>query len=311
MNYISAAVVGIIFFVLYLMVNAFAARKDRLKKFERDARLTRSYSELGLAEGIESVELEQDYSPLAQSLHRMMDVFGFDVDKNLKEWRTSAMRAGMTSPNAPIFLMFYQRIAGYLIALFGGMILMMTQDNMGMMLFGGLLMIIGLFGSKLLVSNNTAKRKKSLLRSFPDGLDLMVVCVESGLALDAAVNRVCDELSFAHPALAVELNQTRLELALLNNRSQALMNLAERTDLVAYRSLVAALIQTERFGTSLTDTLRVLSDDYRQTRLMIAEEKAGRLPALISIPLITCLLPALMLLVLGPAAIKVMAMSSD
>jgi tight adherence protein C len=164
-----------------------------------------------------------------------------------------------------------------------------------------------MFGAHLYITNATQKRKKTLLRSFPDGLDLMVVCVESGLALDAAINRVCAELAYAHPQLAKELNRTRLELALLNNRSQALANLAERTDLVAFRSLAAALIQTERFGTNLTDTLRVLSDDYRQTRLMQAEEKAGRLPAMMAVPLITLLLPALVLIILGPPFVELRA----
>jgi tight adherence protein C len=183
----------------------------------------------------------------------------------------------------------------------------MAKGGMASILAGGFLMFVGLFGANLFITNSRQKRQKKLLRSFPDGLDLMVVCVESGLALDAAINRVADELGGAHPLFAKELGKTRLELALLNNRSQALMNFANRVDLVAYRSLVAALIQTEKFGTNLTDTLRVLSTDYRQTRLMLAEEKAGRLPALMAVPLILFLLPALFLIILGPAVVRVKA----
>ena len=132
-----------------------------------------------------------------------------------------------------------------------------------------------------------------------------MVCVESGLALDAALARVCKELDKAYPHITKELNQTRVELSLLNDRPKALMNLAERTNLIPFRSLVAALIQTEKFGTSLTDTLRVLSEDYRLTRLMNAEQKAGRLPALITIPLILLLMPAFVIVILAPPFIKV------
>jgi pilus assembly protein TadC len=299
-----AAFIALIFFVLYLMIDGWITKKQKVRRIERDAKLTSAYDEQGYSQEITSpIELEQESSGLAKALEQLMRVIGIDVDKALSIAKPQATQAGFSTTNAPIYLLFYQKIFGYVVAFAGVLVLLKSQETLNLAV-GGILLVLGLFGAKLYVSNQTQKRKKSLLRSFPDGLDLMVVCVESGLALDAAVNRVCTELGYAHPALAKELNRTRLELALLNNRSQALTNLAERTDLVAFRSLVAALIQTEKFGTNLTDTLRVLSDDYRQSRLMQAEEKAGRLPALMAIPLVLLLLPSFMLIILGPPFIK-------
>lgn len=134
----------------------------------------------------------------------------------------------------------------------------------------------------------------------------MLVCVEAGLALDAALARVCKELDDAHPELCAELNKTRMELTLLNDRERALLNLADRTDLLSFRSLVGALLQSERFGTSLIETLRVLSEDYRNTRMMIAENKANKLPALITIPLMLLMMPAFIMILITPAIIMVM-----
>ena len=105
--------------------------------------------------------------------------------------------------------------------------------------------------------------------------------------------------------MAGELNRTRLELTLLNDRVRALMNLGDRTGMVEFRSLVVALVQSERFGTSLTDTLRVLSEEFRLQRMANAEAKAARLPVLMTVPLIFLLMPAFMMIVLGPAIVKV------
>jgi tight adherence protein C len=175
------------------------------------------------------------------------------------------------------------------------------------MIVGALLFVFSYFGGDLYLSNQRAKRSQVLMRSFPDALDLLLVCTESGLALDGALARVTKELGHAHPEITDELNKLRMELTLLNDREKALNNFGERVDLVPIRSLVAALLQTERFGTSLMETLRVLSEEYRTTRLILAEEKAARLPVMMTVPLILLLLPALMLIVLGPAIISAMA----
>ncbi len=303
-KFIVAGIIAVCVLVIYLIVDSRVSKKQRVKDLEREARFTSVADEMGFEQDLKTpVELEEDMSGLAKTLSQFMRVLGIDVDTAVKASKLELSHAGITSSNGPIYLIFYRRILSFIVVLAGGLLMLKGGDiNLAI---GAFLLLVGFFGASLYISNATQKRQKELVRSFPDGLDLMVVCVESGLALDAALNRVCDEMGYAHPALAKELNQTRLELALLNNRSQALANLAERTDIVAFRSLAAALIQTERFGTNLTDTLRVLSNDYRQTRLMLAEEKAGRLPALMAIPLVLLLLPAFILIILGPPFVKV------
>jgi tight adherence protein C len=169
---------------------------------------------------------------------------------------------------------------------------------------GLLVFIVALFGPYLYLQNKITHRKQMLQRAFPDTLDLLLICVESGLALDASLSRVCAELQRAFPEITEELNRTRLELALLNDRVRALINLGNRTDMVAFRSLTAALIQSERFGTSLTDTLRVLSEDFRLQRIADAEAKAAKIPVLLTLPLILLLMPAFMIIVLGPAYVN-------
>lgn len=305
-SFIVAGAIAILFFVIYMTVDAMVSKKQRVKALEKEARYTSVAQEMGFEQNLKSpIELEREPAGWAKALEQILRVMGIDMDTAKQEMRTTLAHAGIESPNKTIFTIFYKRILSFIIAIAGILFILDNSDDILFIIVGVIIIIAGLFGAQLYISNATQKRKQELTRSFPDALDLMVVCVESGLALDAALNRVCEELDYAHPELTKELNRTRLELALLNNRSQALANLAERTDIVAFRSLVAALIQTEKFGTNLTDTLRVLSDDYRQTRLMVAEEKAGRLPALMAIPLVCLLLPSFILIILGPPFIKV------
>ncbi len=149
-----------------------------------------------------------------------------------------------------------------------------------------------------------AARQNSLQRAIPDALDLLVVCVEAGLGLDQAVARVGDEVKRNHPALADELNVLSLELRTGAGRVDALKNLARRTDLEEVRNLVAILIQTDRFGTSIAQALRVHSDSMRTTRRLKAEELAAKLPIKLMIPLILFILPSLFIVVMGPACIQ-------
>ncbi len=260
-------------------------------------------------------ELHDEYSRektgAAVALDGVMRKFK-NVDKEESKLEKKLMHAGWSSPNAAIYYIFLSTF-GWLfafIALF--LFWLMAQDYEGMKFYA--VMGVGVFnavmlgfGADLWLKNSTAHRKKILTLSFPDALDLLLVCVESGLALDAALARVCNELRYAHPEITKEFNKTRLELTMLNDREKALMNLGDRTDLPCFKSLIAALLQSEKFGTSLVETLRVLSDDYRQTRMMIAEETAGKLPTKISVVSIPFLLAALVLLITGPAYLQVKA----
>lgn len=244
----------------------------------------------------------------------LLKMVGMDVRELEKKLQLQMVQAGIYSPNAVAYYYLF-RIIGVPLAILIAIILYSSHaegmERMGQMLAIIIVLVLSWYGPNIFLSNTKQKRQHVLQRSFPDTLDLILVCVESGLALDAALARVCRELARAHPEITKELNRTRMELTLLSDRTQALQNLAERTDMIAFRSLVAALMQTEKFGTSLTETLRVLSDDYRHTRLMAAETKAGRLPAMMTVPMILLMMPSFMLIILGPAIISLMDALGD
>jgi tight adherence protein C len=300
--------IAIVVFSAYLGIDAYFSKQQRLQQLKKTTSVAEEYYS---PEGEEElVELTDELSSEARFVEGLLRGMGINVDAAKKQLRPKMQHAGINSPDAPAFYLIYKNCVGYLVSLLG-LTFFLSEDQTSMIyvyyIVGLLMTIFGVFGAQLYVKNKTDNRQKKLLRAFPDTLDLMVVCVESGLALDAALARVTNELGRVFPEINEELGRTRLELTLLNDRTKALLNLGERTNIVAFRSLVAALIQTERFGTSLSDTLRVLSDDYRHTRLMIAENKAGRLPALMTIPLVCFLLPALFIIIMAPAALKIQA----
>jgi tight adherence protein C len=169
----------------------------------------------------------------------------------------------------------------------------------------GAMVFLGLKLPDIYVTNVKQKRVDALRKSLPDALDLLVVCAEAGLTLDSALNRVAKEIGGASPELADELALTAIELGFLPERRQALINLSERVDLPALRGVVTTLIQSEKYGTPLATSLRVLSAEFRNERLMKAEEKAARLPAILTVPLIVFIMPALFVVLMGPAACKV------
>lgn len=165
---------------------------------------------------------------------------------------------------------------------------------------------LGFFLPDLYLSNRASKRRLALQKALPDGLDLLVICAESGLALDTALDRVSRELGNACPDLSEELSLTSIELGFLPERRQALHNLARRTDMPSIRGVVNTLVQTEKYGTPLSNSLRVLANEFRDARMLKAEEKAARLPATLTVPMIVFILPVLFIVLAGPAIISVM-----
>src|SRR6202012_885480 len=153
--------------------------------------------------------------------------------------------------------------------------------------------------------NVTTKRQKRLQNGLPDALDLMIICAEAGLSLDATLARVSRELANACPDLAEELAITSAELTFLPDRRLAFDNLNNRADMSAVRGVVNTLMQTAKFGTPLANSLRVLAIEYPDARMFKAEEKAARLPALMTVPMIMFILPTLLRLLMGPAALGI------
>ena len=165
--------------------------------------------------------------------------------------------------------------------------------------------VFGTYAPEIYVKNTIQKRWEIIRKALPDALDLMVICAEAGLSLDATLQRVSDEMAGASPELAEEFGLTAAELSFLPDRTTALGNTKERVDLPAMRGLVNSLIQSERYGTPLAQSLRVLAAESRNERVMKAEEKAARLPAMLTVPMIVFILPPLFIVLIGPAGLDI------
>ena len=164
---------------------------------------------------------------------------------------------------------------------------------------------LGYKGPELYIGNLITKRTDAIRKGLPDALDLLVICAEAGLTVDASFNRVARELGRAYPELGDEFALTAIELSFLAERRQAFENLAWRVNLEAVKGVTTTMVQTERYGTPLASALRVLSAEFRNERMMRAEEKAARLPAIMTVPLIMFILPVLFVVILGPAACSI------
>jgi tight adherence protein C len=165
-----------------------------------------------------------------------------------------------------------------------------------------------LFGSKLpdlIIKNMRKKRMEAIRKALPDSLDMLVICAEAGLSSDAALKRVVAETSRKSSVLGDELNQTALELSFMPERRTALENLAERVPLPSINAFVNTLIQAEKYGTPLARAFKVLSQEQRTERMLRAEEKAGRLPATMTVPMMMFILPALFIVLIGPAVLDI------
>jgi tight adherence protein C len=167
------------------------------------------------------------------------------------------------------------------------------------------LTIAGYKAADFYVGNLVTKRTDAIRKGLPDALDLLVICAEAGLTVDTAFNRVAKELGRGYPELGDEFALTAIELGFLTERRMAFENLAYRVNLGSVKGVVTTMIQTEKYGTPLASALRVLSAEFRNERMMRAEEKAARLPAIMTIPLIMFILPTLFIVILGPAACSI------
>ena len=166
----------------------------------------------------------------------------------------------------------------------------------------------GMLSPNLFLKNKIQRRQLSIKRAFPDALDLLLICVESGMSIEAAFRKVSEEIGAQSVPLAEELTLTTAELSYLPNRRQAYENLAQRVGLEGVRSVCLALQQSERYGTPLGATMRVLAQENRDMRMSEAEKRAAALPPKLTVPMILFFLPVLFVVILGPAAIRVMAL---
>jgi tight adherence protein C len=222
--------------------------------------------------------------------------------------RLPFLRAGIRSDHA-LAVFWGVKIVLALVLAFGFLVLrfsiattMNFQVTTALMVFSALL---GFYLPDVYLNRRSENRRTRILQALPDALDMIVICVEAGMGLDGAINKVSEEIRIGCIELSDELHLMNLELRAGKQRSDALRNLALRTNLDEISSLTTLLIQTEKFGTSMADALRVYSESYRSQRYQRAEELAAKLPVKMVIPLILFIFPSLFLVILGPAAINI------
>jgi len=249
-------------------------------------------------------------NPLKDQFVQVLERLGnVQKQKSTSHLRASLISAGYRKKQAPIVFLGARLFVAILLGV--GFLLVGSDLTHGMssMALPGLLigaMILGYYLPQVWLNMAISGRKQKITDGFPDALDLMVVCVEAGLGLDQALARVGLEVKSGHPQLGEEFGLLNLELRAGLSREQALRNLVSRTDLEDIRTLVALLIQTDRFGTSIGQALRVHSDSMRMKRRLKAEEKAAQLPVKLMVPLILFIFPSLMVVIIGPGAISLM-----
>ncbi|WP_218844454.1 type II secretion system F family protein [Sphingopyxis sp. JAI108] len=228
-------------------------------------------------------------------------------DSQIKEVQQKLAQAGIRSKDLAVAVIFGRMV---LPILFGALAIFLiywvdmwpslTSFKRTAYTMGAL--ILGYKAPDLFVDNMRQKRTDAIRKGLPDALDLLVICAEAGLTVDSAFSRVSKELGRAYPELGEEFALTSIELGFLTERRQAFENFAYRVNLESVKGVVTTMIQTEKYGTPLASALRVLSAEFRNERMMRAEEKAARLPAIMTVPLILFILPVLFIVILGPAA---------
>jgi tight adherence protein C len=280
-------------------MRAVALEREKIRQRERER----------LAQENQKVKLRQ--SP-KQYVQRIVDQFNLSKWVGQEEARLKLVQAGYRGQAPYVTYLFFRMITPVACFLFAVVYLFVILKfdqpatiKLGICIFAA---YVGMQLPLVLLKNKISRRQLSIKRAFPDTLDLLLICVESGMSIEAALRKVSDEVGSQSVALAEELTLTTAELSYLPDRRQAYENLAKRTDLDGVKSVCMALQQSERYGTPLATMLRVMAQENRDMRMSEAEKKAAGLPPKLTVPMILFFLPVLFVVILGPAAIKVMAL---
>ena len=249
-------------------------------------------------------------SASADRIRDFLESFKILQDSQLKEAQIKLLQAGIRKKDWAVGVIFGRLVLP--VVLGGFMVFVVygtdTFADWTPLKRYGLVAITFLLSYKapdLYLKNKISKRSQAIRKGLPDALDLLVICAEAGLTVDAAFHRVAKELGKAYPELGDEFALTAIELGFLTDRRAAFENFANRVALDEVKGIVTTMIQTEKYGTPLASALRVLSAEFRNERMMRAEEKAARLPAIMTVPLILFILPVLFVVILGPAACSI------
>jgi tight adherence protein C len=301
-----AAVATVLTLAMPLLVTDTLSKRMKAVAFEREK--IRQRERERLAQG-SKISLRQ--SPKVY-MNAIVQNFNLNKWVGQDEARTKLVQAGYRG-QAPYvtYLFFRMTMPALMLVVSLFYVFVVLQLDYPPMVKIGICIAAAYFGMHipyLFLKNKIQRRQLSIKRAFPDALDLLLICVESGMSIEAAFRRVSGEIGSQSVQLAEEFTLTTAELSYLPDRRQAYENLAQRTDLEGVKSVCMALQQAERYGTPLGNTLRVMAQENRDMRMSEAEKKAAGLPPKLTVPMILFFLPVLFIVILGPAAIRVMAM---
>ena len=276
-----------------------ALEREKLRQRERER----------LARG-EKVTLRR--SP-KQYMQTIVDQFNLTKWVGQEEARALLVQAGYRGQAPYVAYLFFRMVMPVAMLVFSAfyvfVVMQLDQPAMVKVLICLVATYFGMHVPSLFVKNKIARRQQSIKRAFPDALDLLLICVESGMSIEAGFRKVAETIGTQSIPLAEELTLTTAELSYLQDRRQAYENLAKRTNLDGVKSVCMALQQAERYGTPMAQTLRVMAQENRDMRMSEAEKKAAALPPKLTVPMILFFLPVLFIVILGPAAIRVMQMN--
>ncbi len=299
-----AAMATVITLAMPLLVRDDLNRRLKAVAIEREKMRQRERERLARGDKVQLRQTPKQY------MKRVVDQFNLAKWVGQEQARDKLVQAGYRG-NAPyvayLFFRMVSPVVAFVVSVFYVFfILKMEQPPMikfGMCLFAA---FVGMQLPYIFLKNQIQKRQLSIRRAFPDALDLLLICVESGMSIEAAFRKVSQEIGSQSIPLAEELTLTTAELSYLQDRKVAYENLARRTDLEGVKAVCMALQQSERYGTPLGQTLRVMAQENRDMRMSEAEKKAAALPPKLTVPMILFFLPVLFIVILGPAAIRVM-----
>ncbi len=250
-----------------------------------------------------------------QYMQKIVEQFNLNKWVGQEEARLKLMQAGYRGQAPYVTFLFFRLVMPlvlFIVAILYMFVLLEWQQppmvRFGVCIFAA---YFGMYVPQLFLKNKIQRRQVSIKRAFPDALDLLLICVESGMSIEMSFRKVSEEIGTQSVALAEELTLTTAELSYLPDRRQAYDNLAKRTDLDGVKSVCMALQQAERYGTPLSQTLRMMAQENRDMRMSEAEKKAAGLPPKLTVPMILFFLPVLFVVILGPAAIRVIGMGLD
>ncbi|KAA5802190.1 type II secretion system F family protein [Alkalicaulis satelles] len=304
-----AVIAAVLVFATVLTLSAPSMKSDNLSKRMKQVanrreelrRKSREALEREKASGLRGKDTRSPFRKVVESLNlqKLLE------DPNLK---TKLIQAGMRG-QGPVFAFYFARfVMPFILFAVAALYLFFVNDfdltGMQRLTIAMGSAVLGYYAPALYLSNIGQKRRESIMQAFPDALDLLLICVEAGMSIEAAFQKVAGEIGSSSIELAEELSLTNAELAYLQERRLAYENLAARTGHPGVKAVATALIQAERYGTPLGQALRVMAKENRDMRMSAAEKKAAALPAKLTVPMIVFFLPVLFLVIMGPAALN-------